>query len=274
MYIYCPLADDAENQRRGLVYLLINMEPKPNNHIELSKSNVAVGSCLPIKTTAVHMFEESTQALTDIVPSLVDALDEKIQVRIRKVVVPKNDYKQIHFILNTYGIPVQTMPTKENGDFDYTYHNLFLDARKSSEATIIPSTKAKGGHADPPCSQCICTPGFNDILLGKDSLAKSHVGNVRYRSAVLELFPEYDATNDRLERRAFFESVLNTVNDYGGRFLRRDDSGAHWQVLSEDEVFEKIGNSFRSLRRKEKRRSSRSPPYHRQQESPNNSTET
>ena len=268
MYIYCPLADDVENQRRGLVVLLINMEPKPSNHNELAKSNVAVQSCLPIQIIAVHLCEENTQALTDIVPSLVNGiLDERIQVRIRKAVVPKNDYKQIHFILNTYGIPVQTMPTKENGDFDTTYHKLFLDARKASEATIISSVKAEDGRMEPTCSEHIYTPGFHDVLLGTDSLAKNHVGNVRYLSAVRELFPQYDATNDRLARGAFFESVLNTVHGYGGRFLRRDDSGIQWQVISREEALEKIGNSFRSCRRKEKRRSS----YNRQ-ESPNNLT--
>ena len=271
MYLLCPLADDVENQRRGVVHLLINMEPKPSNHIDLSKSNSAVGSCLPIRTIAVHMFEEDTQALTDVVPSVVNqVLDKRVQVRIRKVVVPHNDYKQIHFILNTYGIPVQTMPTKENGDFDTTYHKMLLDTRKASEASIFTSTKAEDDRVDPACSQQnICTPGFKDVLLGKDSLAKNHVGNVRYLSAVRELFPAYDATDDRLARRAFFESVLNTVYGYGGRFLRRDDSGIQWQVISREEALEKIGNSFRSFRRNEKRRSSN---QHRQAEFPNSWT--
>ena len=266
MYLILPLADDVENQQRGMVKVVLNMEPKPINHIELSKSNVLVSTCLPIKCVAVHMFEENTQGSTDLVPAVVNhMLDENVQVRFRKVLVPANDFQQIHFVLNTFGIPVQVLPVKENGEFDSTYHKMYLDARKSSEeAATRPTTcnlDNSGEHeidkeSSPTATETsILTPGFNDVIYGSDSLSRTHVGNVKYHAKIRELFPEYDATTDRLKRGDFFQQVLHTIHSSGGRFLRRDEHGSSWVHVSDDVALKKISNSFRTLRRNEKLKS-------------------
>ena len=97
------------------------------------------------------------------------------------------------------------------------------------------------------------SPGKNDVLCGVESLARNHIGNFRYLSYIEAHFEEYNSIEDRLERKAFFDKVFSLVVGPGGRFLQRDEATGLWIPVKDSVALEKIGNSFRTLRKKEKR---------------------
>lgn len=96
-------------------------------------------------------------------------------------------------------------------------------------------------------SKSILTPGENDIIFGRGKSANTHPGNIRYRELVEKNKPLYHALGrSNTKKKAFTLKLLQTIKDYGGRFLELDDvkTGEYCEV-SDDKAREKISQRLR-----------------------------
>lgn len=60
-----------------------------------------------------------------------------------------------------------------------------------------------------------------DVICQRGGLANRHPGNVRYHAVKIKLRPEYMAL-PRLERTRISQELVDTVQRWGGRFLRQN----------------------------------------------------
>ena len=219
---------------------------------EAAKNNAAMLGMTPVKLVAIHIFDASGTfgKYFRFIFEENTPLDKNAQVRIRSHPIGQYDYKQLHFLLNTHGIPARVIPLREDGKYDLMYHNEYLRARKALE-TERRQQSDRSSRNMPTLS-----PGPRDVIHGFDNFARSHVGNVRFLSLVEEMFPEYDVIEDRLERPIIYQRALGKINDSGGLFLYKDDDGL-WREASHKMAMDKIGNAFRSRRKIIKREEAR-----------------
>ena len=251
MYTILSLAEEEEDQRRGFVLVSINMGENTSSFgKDVSKNNAAVIGMPPVKLVAIHIFYGASEtAFFEHLRPSVNTLDKNAQVRMRIHSLGQYDYKQLHFLLNTHGIPASVIPLREDGKYDLMYHNEYLRARKALEAE-------RQQQSDCSRNTHVLSPGPRDVIHGFDNFARSHVGNVKFLSLVEQMFPEYDAIYDRLRRPIIYQQLLDKIHDSGGLFLYKDDDGL-WREASHKMAMDKIGNAFRSRRKIIKREEAR-----------------
>ena len=254
MYMISSLAEEEEDQRRGFVLICINMGENMSFYgKEDTKNNASVmvlGRPL-VKCVATHVFDASgTFGKKYRFVFNSSRIDQNAQVRIRIHSIGQYDYKQLHFLLNTHGIPARVIPLREDGKYDLMYHNEYLRARKALETARQQQSDRSSRNTH------TLSPGPRDVIHGIDNFARSHAGNVKFLSLVEEMFPEYDAIEDRLERPIIYQQQLDKIHDSGGLFLYKDDDGL-WREASHKMAMDKIGNAFRSRRKIIKREEAR-----------------
>ena len=256
MYTILSLAEEEEDQRRGFVLICINMGKNMdfNDRKEYAKNNGAMFGMPPVKLVAAHFFDASGTIGKTLRSAFNSThIDHKAQVRMRIHSLGQYDYKQLHFLLNTHGIPARVIPLREDGKYDLMYHNEYLRARKALETERQQQFDgSRVGERNAPT----LSPGPRDVVYGVDKFARSHVGNVKYLSLVEEMFPEYDVIEDRLQRPIIYQRLLDKIHDSGGLFLYKDDDGL-WREASHKMAMDKIGNAFRSRRKIIKREEAR-----------------
>jgi len=91
-----------------------------------------------------------------------------------------------------------------------------------------------------------------DVLSQRGGLGNSHPGTRRYLEKVEEARPEYRALGNResVRKTAIARSVIEDVHGWGGRFLKKDESGIFYCVMAEDDVLEKVKRALRPARRR------------------------
>ena len=291
VYICCALARDELDQRRGIVGLHMNIGPTAgSSERDVSVSNTVVWANTPIRLSATHIFvNPDNQEFSN---EQYRKVDKSMQARVKLYRIPLQNYAQeLHFILGTLGIPTDTLPLTKKGEFDLTYHNEFLKARRDLETKTTTSVAlsfddidpldididldhhdsssliADLANADAIGTTMILSPLRHDVLLGVDALAKAHPGNSEYLQIIDSHFDVYNSVVDRLQRRVVMERVLTLIHARGGRFLQRrkrskqeeeeESSSSGWVEVSNEEAINKIGNSFRSRRRVVKKQQQR-----------------
>jgi hypothetical protein len=84
-----------------------------------------------------------------------------------------------------------------------------------------------------------------DVLCGRSTIAQSSVGNRRFRITVALVLPRYLSAPTRVGRTAAIESVVASIQESGGRFLRRQNS--RWIELDDKQAREKVGHALREV---------------------------
>ena len=254
-YFHSVINQEMQYQRHGVVYVHINIgEDMIEEPPDLYVAGVDVALACPTRIDSNLLFvrPESTEFTSDI----FHATGNHNQVRIQLHRLQPNDFNKMHFILSTVGIPVECLPVSKEGALDLTWHNQFLKSRRLvEEATARAADGDKNASISSPLVDLggTSSPSQNDVLCGVESLARTHIGNFKYLSYIESHFDEYNAIEDRLQRKAFFEKVFAVVQKSGGRFLQRSKTTGLWVPVEDSVALEKIGNSFRTRRKKGKR---------------------
>jgi hypothetical protein len=154
------------------------------------------------------------------------------------------DCKELHCQLMTFGIPTQLLPINTEGDYNLEHVKLFLESRRALERSevVTPTQSATGGNSQSDVS----LPGPLDVLLGRDKVAQSHRGNVRYLHLIESYMDRYDAAH-RHDKKKIAIAVTNVVKHTGGRFLESDGNG--WLEVDNEIAIEKASTAFRSRRK-------------------------
>jgi hypothetical protein len=139
--------------------------------------------------------------------------------------------------LSTYGISQHALPISFSTEEVLLEHQLAwykdcLQKENSSRDT----------------SQSMPTPHENDVLcLGRKV---NSVGNDRLLAMASQHADWYNTGNSR-ERRILVDLIMENIRKKGGRFLRPDENyNHHWQEVSVDEARSKIGQLFRTRRKR------------------------
>ena len=145
------------------------------------------------------------------------------------------------FELSTFGIPVQLLPITVEGELNLEHHKLWVEQRRSLESLNLSSLDQ--------VERCL-VPGPKDILLGRDKVARSHTGNLRFQHIITTHQEDYDNAVSKDERSIIAASIVLSIKESGGRFLKCDE--ASWVQVSDDAARDKVTNAFRSRRLKVK----------------------
>ena len=146
---------------------------------------------------------------------------------------------------------------REKGDYSNPLHDDFLppppvEQRKTSdnERSITPTRGA------------ILYIRDDDVLCGRGAPNIHHQGNQYFRSLVKVRQEEYSQLR-RPDKVAVVASILNAVENRGGRFLRQVSSG-EWEEVHKAIAYEKVCQALREFQKSRKKssksRTRKTPP--------------
>jgi hypothetical protein len=71
------------------------------------------------------------------------------------------------------------------------------------------------------------------------------VGNKIFRDAVTSALDDYMGADNRFEKALVVHTIVDTIREAGGRFLKRDFHLGEWYELSDQQAKEKVGHAIR-----------------------------
>jgi hypothetical protein len=157
----------------------------------------------------------------------------------------------IHYCLMTFGIPTMVLPVTISGEAVWQHHHDWLSSRKSIEGKKLEAKEEQKKTSDDETNNddCIRVPRPIDVLMGKEKLAQSHTGNIRYGHLVDEYKERYDTCETRIEKTILASAIVMKVKEYGGRFLLRKKGETNWSEADEWVAREKVTTAFRGRRK-------------------------
>ena len=126
-----------------------------------------------------------------------------------------------------------------DGELQLEHHKLWVEQRRNLEALKSRSSDNN--------KRCII-PRLYDVLHGRDKLAKSHIGNIRFHHIIANHQEVYDNAVSKEERSIIAASIVLSIKEAGGRFLKPDK--ASWVQVSDEVARNKVTNAFRNSRMK------------------------
>ena len=109
----------------------------------------------------------------------------------------------------------------------------FTQPANSSTQTSRPSTVCTKPNKEPtPTEMTIILPDdptVRDVLLGRGGGINSHPGNARFRDESRKLRGVYEASV-RKDKKQISLDLVDTVHEYGGRFMRKEQDGKWYEV--------------------------------------------
>lgn len=141
---------------------------------------------------------------------------------------------ECQYQLSTFGISLESLP------FAQTTNEMILDDHlewyesclKREQSCVTPDQKNE--------------PKSNDVLFAGRRINGD--GNVLLRSMAMQHAQLYDDGSIKV-RRTIVDSMVQSIQSNGGRFLKLDIDGSSWVEVSVPEVREKIVQMFRNFRR-------------------------
>jgi hypothetical protein len=86
-----------------------------------------------------------------------------------------------------------------------------------------------------------------DVLCGRDKLSYAHVGNKRFRHIIV-MNREVYQTGPSKNKTSITCDIITMVREYGGRFLKLDETTGEFQELSEHYIRDKVSHALRSAK--------------------------
>lgn len=93
-------------------------------------------------------------------------------------------------------------------------------------------------------------------------------GNKRFRDAVTASLDQYMKAETRFEKSLVVHSIIDSIHQLGGRFLKKDFDSSLWFEMSRQQCKEKVGHAIRDAvnsyeaRRKKKQQATPARPRH------------
>lgn len=144
---------------------------------------------------------------------------------------------------------VLTPPQKEKKTSDVDVELPDDSKNKAAKQIFSPSKSKKSSkkkrarRTDPKIKEYVVKRDL-DVLLGRGGCSNHHPGNTAYRQHILSLQKKYKALS-REEKTAFSKEVLRWLHDHGGRFLKRDERGGPWYIVTDGTARQKVSQALR-----------------------------
>ena len=109
------------------------------------------------------------------------------------------------------------------------------------------------------------TPGEFDVICGRGRQAFNHPGNKFFRTLVQRYHDNFGQAKTRLERTTVVTNVIDEVRSKGMGFVKQDETGGQWSIVSDRLAREKVGNILRNAQGGKYRSSFKSKQRRRQE---------
>ena len=251
------MSDDEETQKKGVVSIMFAcMLADERESFDKAYAWKLPGlmRALPVRQEALHLCHDSLVSVAIIsIFKLSASLFHRLRIRThygmviccqilvawrhRLTVLSAfclvGSQKECRFTLSTYGIPSEFLPITENGQISTDVHTNMLQKRKKREQTASTN-------------DYISVPGRFDVIFGRGRGNYRHVGNIHYRHLIQNLADTYEKGSVS-EKKRLTESIVRTIKDASGRFLKDSDAG--WVQVPDDVARFKVSHSFRTKRK-------------------------
>lgn len=87
-----------------------------------------------------------------------------------------------------------------------------------------------------------------DILLGRDKVSYSHVGNKRFRVVVAMNRERYQSCGSREAKSKITAEVIQSIRECNGRFLKLNPKTKTYEEVGNDVAHEKVSHALRSAK--------------------------
>ena len=91
-------------------------------------------------------------------------------------------------------------------------------------------------------------PGKLDILLGRDKVAFSHIGNERFRVIVAMNRERYQSCSSKDAKTRITSEIIKGIHECGGRFLKFNEMTKTYEEVDYKEAHEKVSHALRSAK--------------------------
>ena len=241
IYIWLMLAEDEENQKRGLVLLVMQMGSLDLSgaSLTLTREIPRLQDWLPLRVCALHFC--SDDRLTGFLFRAAGVgVPEESRARLRYHV---GTFTEIVYSLLSFGLPVDLIPYNENGTIKKTNLNRWIAKYIARDKEM---TKNGGTFSG------VDLPSRNDVLHGKGKPVQNHPGNTHLRTLVESSSDAYQAAEDSVDKMILIYKVLSEIKATSGRFLEKDDVG-WWRESHDVDVEQKVRMLFQRTNRKMRR---------------------
>ena len=239
IYVWLMLAEDEENQKRGLVLVLFqmgSMDMSSASHA-LARELPRVLSWLPLRVCALHFCTDNDFVAFSFRASVV-AAPADVRARHR---CHSGTYTEIMYSLLGYGIPVDLIPTIDGVAIKKTNLSRWIAKNIARDKELSHGGTFSG----------IDLPTRNDVLMGKGKPLQHHNGNAHLRILVEAYIGEYQAAHRPRDKIEVVYKVCSMIKARSGRFLEKDDDG-WWRESHDVDAVGKVTTLFRRTSRKDK----------------------
>jgi hypothetical protein len=240
LYLFLMLADDEENQKRGLVMIAMQMGP-----IDLGRATHSLFreysrllSWIPIRICAPHVCSDN-DFMGFIFRAAVVGTPADIRVRHR---FHSGTFTEIMYSLLGYGIPVEIFPSTDGVVIKKRNWNQWIGKYIARDKELAKNGGVFSG---------VDLPTRNDVLWGKGRPTQHHPGNVHLRELVEECIDEYQAAHLSVDKMEIVHKVCSMIKARSGRFLQKDDEG-WWRESRNVDAVAKVRKLFQGTKKKEK----------------------
>lgn len=243
-YILMSALDDEETQKRGVVCIVYNVEPKSHlaNDPRIYLNVYQLLPKLPIRMMGAHYCVQDSH-LRLFMSSIRVAMSREVRLRSR---VHHGSHEECIYTLLTFGIPRKCFPISNSGELLMEKHAEFLAMRrKHEEHSGLTHGHDCDGVSLSHQPRHIILPKNIDVLLGRGRPFQEHTGNMRCNFVVMAAMEEYERVS-RNDKTGIARDVIAKIKAYGGRFLKQNEGV--WEEVDDSEALRKISHSFRTHR--------------------------
>ncbi|KAG7368545.1 hypothetical protein IV203_031288 [Nitzschia inconspicua] len=208
-YILMSAMEDEETQKRGIVYVVYNVEPKSPlaNDPRIYLNVYQLLPQIPVLMMGAHYCVQDSY-LRQFMSSIRVAMSREVRLRSR---VHYGSHEECIYALLTFGIPTKSIPISNSGELLVEKHGEFLAMRLKQETQISIADfngDSISNDRSPPVR--IVVPKNADVLLGRGRPFQEHPGNMRCNFEVLAAMEEYERVS-RKEKTVIARNVIAKI---------------------------------------------------------------
>ena len=190
---------------------------------------------LPFRIAGLHFCYSDTR-LRPAMALIQLVVGHQVRIRFRSHF---GSHLEVQYALMTFGLPMKSIPIRDDGTLKPELNEQYLRERHEKDKKFRRQEEDESRNGG-----IILYPNPNDVLLGRGRPFQQYTGNQRFNRIIDVHRERYQKIGDRFEKTCLSMDVVKLVQDSGGRFLQRAQSG--WERVTDFVAREKVSHSFRT----------------------------
>lgn len=280
---------DLETQRKGSIVIQLNSNPNwISQQLNKTKATSVIYSgllprvakvvkAIPSKKAAVHYCFEDAK-FGAIIKTVTSVLQKHSRTRTR---MHRGTSMENAYALLSFGIPAACIPIdNDDGNISLTNHKQFLrqcqireeyqaqqqfqqqqrrammtaglqqqQQQAGNEKNIAMNGRSPTNMVNNNTPNIVVVPSPKDILYGRGTTKRMHVGNMKLNMVLEERGEEYNSNAlTKKQKVEISRSVVQKLKDEGSRFLKQDKDSFLWWEVDDKTAADKVSHGFRNRR--------------------------